>query len=60
MLNIQQALWKKGMPRAAGALDCLIAAYAVANDAVILCSDRDFGYLAAATGGAVRQEYVAE
>lgn len=60
VLNIQQALWKKGMPRAAGALDCLIAAYAVANDAVILSSDRDFGYLAAATGGAVRQEFVPE
>ncbi|MEF3404752.1 PIN domain-containing protein [Agromyces sp. CCNWLW203] len=59
-LDIQQALWESGMPRAAGAFDCLIAAYAVANDAVVLNSDRDFGYIEAATSGAVRQEYVAE
>lgn len=42
-LDIQQALWNHGMPRAAGAFDCLIAAYARANDAVILNSDRGFG-----------------
>lgn len=59
-LDIQQALWDSGMPRAAGAFDCLIAAYAVANDAVVLNSDQDFGYIEAATSGAVRQEYVAE
>ena len=59
-LDIQQALWESGMPRAAGAFDCLIAAYAVANDAVVLNSDRDFGHIEAATSGAVRQEYVAE
>ena len=59
-LDIQQALWESGMPRAAGAFDCLIAAYAVANDAVVLNSDQDFGYIEAATSGAVRQEYVAE
>lgn len=58
-LDIQQALWDAGLIRAAGALDCLIAAYAVANDAVILNSDRDFGYIETATGGTVRQEYVA-
>jgi hypothetical protein len=45
--------------RAAAAFDCLIAAYAVANDAVILNSDQDFGHIEKATGGAVRQEYVA-
>lgn len=44
--------------RAATAFDCLIAAYAVANQAVILNSDRDFGYIAQATAGAVQQEYV--
>ena len=59
-LNIQQALWESGLMRAAAAMDVLIAAYAVANDAVILNSDHDFGYLATATGGAVRQEYIAE
>lgn len=59
-LNIQQALWDSGMMRAAGAFGCLIAAYAVANDAVILNSDGDFGYIEKATHGAVRQEFVAE
>lgn len=58
-LDIQQALWDKGLVRAAAAFDCLIAAYAVANDAVILNSDHDFGYIEIATDGLVRQEYVA-
>ncbi len=56
-LDIQQALWDKGL-RAAAAFDCLIAAYAIANDAVILNSDQDFGYIELATDGRVRQEYV--
>jgi predicted nucleic acid-binding protein len=59
-LAIQNALWERGMVRAAGAFDCLIAAYAVANDAVILNSDRDFGHIEAATEGVVRQEYIPE
>jgi predicted nucleic acid-binding protein len=59
-LEIQQALWHEGMPRAAAAFDCLIAAYAVANDAVVLNSDHDFAYIEIATRGTVRQEYVAE
>ena len=59
-LDIQQALWESGMMRAAGAFDCLIAAYAVANDAVVLNSDRDFRHIELATDGSVRQEYVAE
>jgi predicted nucleic acid-binding protein len=59
-LDIQQRLWDAGLLRAAAAFDCLIAAYAVANEAVILNSDRDFGYIEQATHGAVRQEYVAE
>ncbi|GAA2244623.1 VapC toxin family PIN domain ribonuclease [Herbiconiux moechotypicola] len=58
-LGVQQALWESGLVRAAAAFDCLIAAYAVVNDAVILNSDRDFGYIELATRGAVRQEYVA-
>ncbi|MFK0402115.1 VapC toxin family PIN domain ribonuclease [Microbacterium sp. NPDC090225] len=57
-LAIQQALWDSGLVRAAAAFDCLIAAYAVANQAVILNSDRDFGFIERATDGAVRQEYV--
>ncbi len=59
-LAIQNALWQCGMVRAAGAFDCLIAAYALVNDATILNSDRDFGYIERATAGAVRQEFVAE
>lgn len=58
-LSIQQSLWDNGPVRAAAAFDCLIAAYAVANDAVVLNADRDFGYLETATQGAVRQEYIA-
>lgn len=58
-LDIQQALWESGLVRAAAAFDCLISAYAVVNDAVILNSDRDFGYIQRATKGTVRQEYVA-
>ena len=59
-LAIQQTLWDQGMVRAAGALDCLIAAYALVNDAVVLNCDADFSYIEKATGGAVRQEYVPE
>ena len=59
-LAIQQALWEQGMVRAAGAFDCLIAAYALTNDAILLNSDIDFGYIERATAGAVRQEYVPE
>lgn len=58
-LDIQQALWEKGFMRAAAEFDCLIAAYAAANDAVILNSDHDFGYIEQATEGRVRQEHVA-
>jgi predicted nucleic acid-binding protein len=57
-LDIQQALWDHGIARAAAAFDCLIAAYAFANDAVILNSDRNFGCIETATRGAIRQEYV--
>lgn len=57
-IDIQRRLWESGRVRAAGPVDCLIAAYALANDAVILNSDRDFGHIEAATEGAVRQEYV--
>ncbi|MDN4613589.1 PIN domain-containing protein [Leifsonia sp. F6_8S_P_1B] len=57
-LDIQRRLWDTGRVRAAAAFDCLIAAYALANDAVILNSDRDFGHIEAATEGAVRQEYI--
>lgn len=58
-LDIQQALWESDLPRTASALDCLIAAYAVENDAVILNCDPDFADIASATQGAVRQEFIA-
>ncbi|CAN5406011.1 hypothetical protein BH09ACT1_BH09ACT1_21420 [soil metagenome] len=58
-LDLQQALWASGLVRAATAFDCLIAAYAVANDALVLNSDHDFGYIERATDGLVRQEYIA-
>ncbi|WDH78202.1 hypothetical protein PTQ19_11835 [Microbacterium esteraromaticum] len=57
--DIQQTLWDKGFLRVAAAFDCPIAADAIANDAVILNSDRDFGYIELATEGLLRQEYVA-
>ncbi|WP_378143639.1 PIN domain-containing protein [Cnuibacter sp. UC19_7] len=58
-LSIQRASWTTGRVRAAAAFDCLIAAYAVANDAIVLHSDRDFIHIADAMEGAFRQEYVA-
>lgn len=58
-LDIQRALWTTGRMRAAAAFDCLIAAYAVANDAIVLHSDRDFIHIADAMDGALREEYVA-
>lgn len=59
-LDLQEQLWAHGYVRAAGALDCLIAAYAIVNDATLLHSDRDFEYIAEATRGVLQQEYVAE
>ena len=58
VLRVQQALWSTGRMRAAAAFDCLIAAYAMANDAVVLHSDHDFGHIAAALDGEFDQEYV--
>jgi len=59
-LDIQQALWDHGLMRAAAAFDCLIAGYAIANDAILLHSDRDFEHIATATHGRLREEYVTE
>lgn len=60
VLDLQQALWATGRMRAAAAFDCLIAAYAMANDAIVLHSDHDFEYIADAVGPAFRHEYIAE
>jgi predicted nucleic acid-binding protein len=57
VLVLQQMLWDGGRKRAAGALDTLIAAYAIANDAIVLTADRDFLHLAAVESD-LRVEYV--
>lgn len=46
-VGIQSALWNAGLVRAAGTVDILIAAYAIANDATVLSADRDFEHIAA-------------
>ncbi|MEI4273401.1 PIN domain-containing protein [Klenkia sp. LSe6-5] len=46
VLDIQGALFRNGLFRAVGALDTVIAAYAVANRAAVLHYDRDFEHVA--------------
>lgn len=58
VLDLQQALWDNGLMRAAGTVDLLIAAYALANDATILSADRDFDAIAQATGDRLRHQLV--
>ncbi len=48
VLLIQNKLWNQGLLRAAGAMDTLIAAYAIKNNATVLHYDRDFEHIAAA------------
>lgn len=57
VLGIQAALWGAGLVRASGALDILIAGYAIVNDATVLSADHDFDHVAAVTD--LRHEYVA-
>ena len=45
-LIVQNALWAGGLVRSVGAMDTLIAAYAIANDATLLHFDSDFDYVA--------------
>jgi predicted nucleic acid-binding protein len=45
-LSIQNALFNNGFFRAVGALDTVIAAYAMANDAAVLHYDSDFERIA--------------
>lgn len=56
VLGIQSALWNSGYVLAAGAVDILIAGYAIANDATVLSADHDFDYIAAVTD--LNHEYV--
>ena len=58
VLDLQQALWDNGLMRAAGAIDLLIAAYAIANDATVLSADRDFDAIARASGDRLRHQFV--
>ena len=46
VLDIQGALWKSGLVRAAGSLDILIAGYAIENGATVLTADQDFEHIA--------------
>lgn len=57
MLGIQSALWNSGHVRGAGAVDILIAGYAIANGATVLSADHDYDYIAAVTE--LNHEYVA-
>ncbi len=47
-LDIQLRVWRAGLVRGAGALDTVIAAYALANDASVVHYDRDFELIARA------------
>lgn len=49
VLDIQSALWHAGVVCAAGAVDILIAGYAILNAATILTSDHDFDHIAQVT-----------
>lgn len=51
VLQIQSRLWNGGLLRAAGAMDTLIAAYAMRNDATVLHYDRDFEHIASVVPG---------
>ena len=57
VLDVQSALWNSGFVRAAGAVDILIAAYAIVNDATVLTADHDFDHIAQVTD--LQHEYVA-
>jgi hypothetical protein len=46
VVEIQSRLWNAGLLRAAGAMDTLIAAYAMKNNASVLHYDRDFEHIA--------------
>jgi predicted nucleic acid-binding protein len=56
VLDIQNALWDSGLVRAAGALDILVAGYAIANHATVLTADHDFDHIASVSQ--LRHEYV--
>lgn len=57
VLDIQSALWESGLVRSAGAVDILIAGYAIVNDATVLSADHDFDHIARVSD--LKHEYVA-
>ncbi|MFP5347645.1 MAG: VapC toxin family PIN domain ribonuclease [Actinomycetes bacterium] len=57
VLGLQAALGGAGLVRAAGAIDLLIAGYAIVNDATVLAADHDFDHMARMSE--LRHEYVA-
>ncbi|UNX54039.1 PIN domain-containing protein [Georgenia sp. TF02-10] len=57
VLDVQSALWSAGLVRAAGAVDILIAGYAIVNDATVLTADHDYDHIARVTD--LRHEYIA-
>ncbi|MDR6169719.1 MULTISPECIES: PIN domain-containing protein [unclassified Curtobacterium] len=59
VLTLQSALWNGGYVRGAGAVDSLIAAYAIANEAIVLTADRDYDHIAAVVPD-FRHEYLPE
>lgn len=56
VLDIQGALWASGRVRAAGAMEILIAGYAIVNGATVLTADHDFDHIAAVSD--LQHEYV--
>lgn len=57
VLDIQDTMWANGRFRAAGAIDILIAAYALLNEATVLSADRDFTHIGDVVP-ALRHEYL--
>lgn len=57
VLDIQAALWQAGLVRAAGAVDLLIAGYAIVNGATVLAADHDFAHIARVAD--LQHEYIA-
>lgn len=54
VLEIQSALWGRGLVRAAGSVDTLIASYALLHKATVISCDRDYRHISAALDGALR------
>ncbi|KRE29551.1 PIN domain-containing protein [Agromyces sp. Soil535] len=48
VLLVQNSLWNAGLVRTAGAMDTIIATYAIQNEAIIVHYDRDYELIARA------------